>query len=161
MSREKVKPVTTAKTSTEELRTLQLLEESHRLRATYQLEDAQAAQVIADLANQAKSVFLATMSHEVRTPVSASQQTGKGDCSRLSTRRMGYRADVAGNGLEATRRIVETPHVASPAIIAMTANATEEDREMCFDAGMSDYISKPIRVEELVAALKKVNIKRT
>jgi len=35
----------------------------------------------------------------------------------------------------------------------MTANATQEDREMCYQAGMDDYVSKPIRVEELVRAL--------
>jgi CheY-like chemotaxis protein len=37
----------------------------------------------------------------------------------------------------------------------MTANATQEDRQMCFDAGMDDYISKPIRVEDLVDALSR------
>jgi len=96
--------------------------------------------------------------------------------------RMGYRADVAGNGLEvlealsrqsydvvlmdvqmpemdgltATQRInQELPLQERPRIIAMTANAMLGDREMCLEVGMDDYISKPIRVEELSRALSK------
>ncbi len=96
--------------------------------------------------------------------------------------RLGYRADIAGNGLEAleslrrqvydvvlmdvqmpemdgleaTRAIRhEWPGQRGPRIIAMTANAMKEDREECLAAGMDDYLSKPIRVEELVAALNK------
>jgi PAS domain S-box-containing protein len=42
-----------------------------------------------------------------------------------------------------------------PRIIAMTANAMQGDREMCLEAGMDDYISKPIRIEELIRALSK------
>jgi HPt (histidine-containing phosphotransfer) domain-containing protein len=37
----------------------------------------------------------------------------------------------------------------------MTANALPEDREACFAVGMNDYVAKPIRAEELVAALKR------
>ncbi|MEM1427173.1 MAG: response regulator, partial [Cyanobacteria bacterium P01_H01_bin.130] len=94
--------------------------------------------------------------------------------------RMGYRADVAGNGLEvlealrrqtydvvlmdvqmpemdgltATRRIREDymPEM-QPRIIAMTANAMQGDRESCLDAGMDDYISKPIRFPQLAGVL--------
>jgi CheY-like chemotaxis protein len=97
---------------------------------------------------------------------------------------MGYRADVASNGieavesvarqpydvvlmdvqmpemdgLEATRRIVaRTPDgTRRPRILAMTANAMEGDREMCLAAGMDDYLTKPIRVEQLVEALSQV-----
>ena len=95
---------------------------------------------------------------------------------------LGYRADVATNGLEAiealerqpydvvlmdvqmpeldgldaTRRICERwPAETRPHIIAMTANALPEDREACFAAGMNDYVAKPIRAEELAAALRR------
>jgi signal transduction histidine kinase/DNA-binding response OmpR family regulator/tetratricopeptide (TPR) repeat protein len=96
--------------------------------------------------------------------------------------RMGYRADVAANGveaieslarqpydvvlmdvqmpemdgLEATRRIVQRwPGGTRPRIVAMTANAMQGDRETCLAAGMDDYLTKPIRVEELVRALQQ------
>jgi signal transduction histidine kinase/DNA-binding response OmpR family regulator/HPt (histidine-containing phosphotransfer) domain-containing protein/PAS domain-containing protein len=96
--------------------------------------------------------------------------------------RMGYHADVAANGLEvmealgrqpydvvlmdvqmpemdgleATRTLRrELPKMRQPHVIAMTANAMQGDREMCLAAGMDDYVSKPIRIEELVEALSK------
>jgi CheY-like chemotaxis protein len=96
--------------------------------------------------------------------------------------RLGYRADVVSNGLEtlsalerrpydvvlmdvqmpeldgldASRRICERwPPGSRPRIIAMTANALPEDREACFAAGMNDYLAKPIRSDELAAALKR------
>jgi CheY-like chemotaxis protein len=58
------------------------------------------------------------------------------------------------DGLEASRRITARwkPHE-RPRIVAMTANAMQGDREACIAAGMDDYVTKPIRVEELVAAL--------
>jgi CheY-like chemotaxis protein len=95
---------------------------------------------------------------------------------------MGYRADLAGNGLEAiqavarqkydvvlmdvqmpemdgleaTRQIcARWPRGKRPYIVAMTANAMQGDRERCLEAGMDDYVSKPIRVNELVSALVK------
>jgi CheY-like chemotaxis protein len=94
--------------------------------------------------------------------------------------RLGYRADLAGNGLEALESLERQPYdvvlmdvqmpemdgleasrriragrfVPAPRIVALTANALQEDREMCLAAGMDDYLSKPIRVEELTAALQ-------
>ncbi|HET7376484.1 MAG TPA: response regulator, partial [Anaerolineae bacterium] len=58
------------------------------------------------------------------------------------------------DGLEATRQIVARwPKGMRPQIVAMTANAMQGDREMCIDAGMDDYLTKPIRIEDLVSAL--------
>ena len=60
------------------------------------------------------------------------------------------------DGLEATRQICARWQKAErPRIIAMTANAMQGDREMCLAAGMDDYVSKPIRIEELVQALAR------
>jgi len=101
---------------------------------------------------------------------------------------MGYRADLASNGaeavesvarqrydvilmdvqmpemdgLEASRRInAAFPGNNRPRIVAMTANAMQGDREMCLEAGMDDYIAKPIRVPSLVEALLNVPSQRT
>jgi HPt (histidine-containing phosphotransfer) domain-containing protein len=60
------------------------------------------------------------------------------------------------DGLEATRRICKRwIPTRRPRIIAMTANAMRGDREQCLDAGMDDYISKPVRIDDLVAALER------
>jgi CheY-like chemotaxis protein len=60
------------------------------------------------------------------------------------------------DGLEATREICSLwPQEQRPRIVAMTANAIKEDRDACLAAGMDDYLSKPIVVEELVRALNQ------
>jgi CheY-like chemotaxis protein len=98
---------------------------------------------------------------------------------------MGYRADAVSNGLEviesverqrydvilmdvqmpemdgleATRQIVARwPQNARPKIVAMTANAMQGDREICLKAGMDDYLTKPIRVDELIASLLRIDV---
>ena len=58
------------------------------------------------------------------------------------------------DGLETTRRIRSELGIATQ-IIAVTANAMEGDRELCFEAGMDNYISKPFQVETLRSALSK------
>jgi CheY-like chemotaxis protein/HPt (histidine-containing phosphotransfer) domain-containing protein len=58
------------------------------------------------------------------------------------------------DGLEASRRIHrEWTGKDRPRIIAMTANAMQGDRDTCVNAGMDDYLSKPIHADELAAAL--------
>jgi len=96
---------------------------------------------------------------------------------------MGYRADLASNGVEAVESVqrqsydvvlmdVQMPELDGldatrqirsllddgrrPRIVAMTANAMQGDEQMCVDAGMDDYLTKPIRVDRLVQALNNV-----
>ncbi len=60
------------------------------------------------------------------------------------------------DGLEATRRIrAQVELTRQPYIIAMTANAMAGDREMCLNAGMDDYVSKPIQMRTLAEALAR------
>ena len=101
--------------------------------------------------------------------------------AKLILAKLGYTADMVGNGIEAltalseqrydvvlmdvqmpeldgletTRRIISTYGVERPRIVAMTANAMESDREECFAAGMDDYVAKPIRPDDLAAALAR------
>ena len=96
--------------------------------------------------------------------------------------RMGYRADAVANGLEAvqamrdrdyklvlmdvqmpemdgfaaTREIrAKTPKERQPIIIALTANAMQGDRERCLEAGMDDYITKPVKIDDLELIIRR------
>jgi CheY-like chemotaxis protein len=59
------------------------------------------------------------------------------------------------SGLEATKKLRKLwpSGPQRPWIIAITANAMTEDREQCLAAGMDDYLSKPIKLEELKVVL--------
>jgi len=96
--------------------------------------------------------------------------------------RIGYRADAVGNGLEAVTALesrhydlvfmdlqmpimdgIEAsrqirrrlPADRQPKIVALTANAMQGDRELCLSAGMDDYISKPVKIHEIDAAIRR------
>ncbi|HLA51692.1 MAG TPA: response regulator, partial [Flavitalea sp.] len=58
------------------------------------------------------------------------------------------------DGMEATR-IIRAEHQEQPVIVAMTANVMQGDKDECLAAGMDDYLSKPIRLEELTNMLEK------
>lgn len=60
------------------------------------------------------------------------------------------------DGLEATRRIRELPGPAGQTpILALTANCSEEDRRACLEAGMSDFLAKPLDADALSSALAR------
>lgn len=61
------------------------------------------------------------------------------------------------HGLEATQVIRSSTALKQPCIVAMTANVMLEDKEECLLAGMNDYLSKPINIEELRGALMRVH----
>jgi CheY-like chemotaxis protein len=68
------------------------------------------------------------------------------------------------DGLETTRYIrkQESESQVSPiAIVAMTANATDDDQNLCRDAGMNDYISKPIQIDKLKNLLQRYESLKT
>ena len=96
--------------------------------------------------------------------------------------KLGYRADVSANGLEVLAALERQPYdvvlmdvqmpemdgietakkiherwSARPRIIAITAYALQGDREKCIAAGMDDYITKPVKLEELQAVLESLD----
>ncbi|MDB4919053.1 two-component regulator propeller domain-containing protein [Mucilaginibacter sp.] len=63
------------------------------------------------------------------------------------------------DGLEATRNIRKL-NIQQPFIVAMTANALSEDRDICINNGMDSYISKPMKLDVLVSILKEAYISK-
>lgn len=59
------------------------------------------------------------------------------------------------DGLDATRAVREAYGETGPWVIAVTANAMQGDEQKCLDAGMNDYISKPLKVEQVAAAIER------
>jgi len=59
------------------------------------------------------------------------------------------------NGVDATRAIRALPGYVQTPILAMTANAFDEDRQVCIDAGMNDHIAKPVDPDRLFEAILK------
>ena len=59
------------------------------------------------------------------------------------------------DGLEATRHIRSLSGISQPRIIALTANAMVEDRARCLQAGMDDFLAKPVRFDDLKALLNR------
>ena len=88
-------------------------------------------------------------------------ENGKVACDLLPT----YRPDIVlmdvampiMNGLEATAEIRrrDTETGAHTVIIGLTANALKGDREQCLDAGMDDYVAKPVDIDQLEACIDK------
>ena len=58
------------------------------------------------------------------------------------------------DGFEATKIIRTIPHYRRIPIIALTAKAMKEDRDKCLAAGMSDYISKPVNLQQLLSLMR-------
>jgi PAS domain S-box-containing protein len=59
------------------------------------------------------------------------------------------------DGLEATRQLRQMPHRRQVPVIAMTANASLEDRQRCIDAGMNDHLPKPFELNRLSLTLRR------
>ena len=59
------------------------------------------------------------------------------------------------DGLEATRLLRQMPHRQAVPIIAMTANASVDDRQRCIDAGMNDHLPKPFELTRLTQTLQR------
>ncbi|MBI3884975.1 MAG: response regulator [Opitutae bacterium] len=97
--------------------------------------------------------------------------------------RLGYRSDAVGNGLEAVRTLEQRdyelvfmdvqmpemdglvatreirkrlPAARQPKIVALTANAMQGDRERCLAAGMDDYITKPVKLEDIELIIRQM-----
>jgi signal transduction histidine kinase/DNA-binding NarL/FixJ family response regulator len=101
-------------------------------------------QVASELLEMAgASVAIATNGHEVLSQL----QHGTFDCVLMDMQMPEM------DGIEATRQIRINPRYAQQLVIAMTANAMSDDRALCFNAGMNDFITKPVQPQRLYAVL--------
>ena len=133
-------------------------------------QEMAAAQAPADTAFRRRIRILLAEDNPVNQKVAVQQ-----------LRKLGFHADVVANGIEvleamgrirydvilmdcqmpdldgyeATRRIRSGTITPDVRIIALTANAMQGDRERCFEAGMDDFITKPVRLEELAEAVER------
>lgn len=60
------------------------------------------------------------------------------------------------DGITATK-IIRNELISQVPIVAMTADVMPEDRQACFDAGMNDYISKPINITEIMQVISVIS----
>ena len=58
------------------------------------------------------------------------------------------------DGMETMREIRKIPHLKNLPIVAVTAKAMKGDREKCIEAGASDYIAKPVDMDQLLSLLR-------
>lgn len=100
---------------------------------------------------------------------------------RMMLNKMGYEPTIVNNGLEAleickdvdfdiilmdiqmpeldgleTCRAIRTSTIRQPYIVALTANAMQQDKDISAEAGMNDYVAKPFKIEDLMALLSRV-----
>ncbi len=101
--------------------------------------------------------------------------------AQLTLKKLGYKADIANNGLEVLQKLeaknydvilmdLQMPQMdglsatkiiresisPQPYIIALTANALEEDRQECMSVGMNDFLSKPLVIQDLEKVLNNL-----
>jgi PAS domain S-box-containing protein len=152
-----------------------------KVRALYDL----LVEVLAGRQSRGPATVIATASLAEQHPLTiliAEDNPVNQRVASLMLQRLGYRADVAANGreavdavarrtydlilmdvqmpemdgLQATREICERCNGHHrPRIVAMTANASTSDRDQCLAAGMNDFLTKPVRAEDLLKALQE------
>jgi signal transduction histidine kinase/ActR/RegA family two-component response regulator len=104
--------------------------------------------------------LLEKMGHQVRVASNGSEAVHLYLAKEFDLILMDVQMPVMG-GYEATAAIREREHESGThiPIVALTAHAVAGDRERCLEAGMDDYVSKPIRQEELAAAIRRAQDK--
>ncbi|HTO04563.1 MAG TPA: response regulator, partial [Opitutus sp.] len=136
------------------------------------------------LASHTASIFSPHLAAEIPLDVLlAEDNTVNQKVALRFLERLGYRADTVSNGLEALTTLearhyhlvlmdLQMPEMdgleasrqirrrlsadRQPKIIALTANAMHGDRQRCMEAGMDDYISKPVKLHEIESAIRRL-----